>query len=268
VNAPTSRLRVALVDDEPLARAALRAALQPHDDIEVVGEARDGPEAVEFLRATPVDVVFLDVRMPGLDGFQVLEALESEQRPVVVFVTAFDDHALRAFDVHAVDYLVKPFDDARFESMLDHLRRRVEASRRGRLGDRLEALLQARPGDRPAGGAAPRETTPHTRIQVRAGDHIRFVDVADVRYIVTDGNHLMLHMTTGEPARIRHTLKDLMEVLDPRRFVRIHRSTAVNLDHVREVQPWFSGDYVALMKGGEELRVSRHYRDDLLRTTF
>lgn len=259
-------LRIALVDDEPLARSALRSALAEFDDVEIVSEAEDGPSAVDALRGEDVDVVFLDVRMPGLDGFEVLEALEPEERPAVVFVTAFDDHALRAFDVHAVDYLVKPFDDDRFAAMMKHVRERVSQRRRGRLGDRLEALLR----DRAAGSPPPAGEPPpyHTRIQVRDGPHIRFVDVATVRYVETDGNHLVLHLVSGETARIRHTLKDLLAVLDPRRFVRIHRSTAVNLDHVKEVQPWFSGDYVALMKAGEELRVSRHYRDGLLRTTF
>lgn len=252
-------IRVALVDDEPLARSALRSALADVPDAVVVVEAEDGPDAVDRLRSTEVDVVFLDVRMPGLDGFEVLEALEPGERPAVVFVTAFDDHALRAFDVHAVDYLVKPFDDARFTHMMAQLRDRVAQRRRGRLGDRIEALLRDR--DEP-------RVQPHTRIQVRDGPHIRFVDVADVRYVESDGNHLVLHLASGDSARIRHTLKDLMAVLDPRRFVRIHRSMAVNLDYVKEVQPWFSGDYVALMKAGEELRVSRHYRDGLLRTTF
>ncbi len=127
-------LRVALVDDEPLARSALRSALSGFDDAVVVVEAEDGPDAVDQLRNAEVDVVFLDVRMPGLDGFEVLDALEPDERPAVVFVTAFDDHALRAFDVHAVDYLVKPFDDARFADMMAQVRQRVAQRRRGRLG--------------------------------------------------------------------------------------------------------------------------------------
>ncbi len=253
-------LRVVIADDEPLARAAIRAALAEHTFVEIVGEAADGDEAVALLRVGVVDAVFLDIRMPGLDGFEVLESLAPESRPAVVFVTAFDDQAVRAFDVHAVDYLVKPFDDQRFTETLDHVRERVEARRRGDLEDRLAALLASRtdgPGE-----------PYHSRIQVREGAHIRFLPVDDVRYIESDGNHLQLHLADGGSARIRRPLKDLMAVLDPRRFVRIHRSTAVNLDFVREVQPWFSGDYVALMKAGEELRVSRHYRDHLLRASF
>ncbi len=263
----TRPVRVAIVDDEPLARATIREALGRHPDFDVVVEAADGPAAVAALGAESVDVAFLDVRMPGLDGFGVLEALPPSRRPAVVFVTAFDDHALRAFDVHAVDYLVKPFDDARFAEMVAHLRQRLGDGDPARLGDRIEALLAAR--DEVGGRTAPRppESPFHSRIQVRDGPHIRFVDVAEVRYIETDGNHLVLHLTQGV-ARIRHTLKGLLSVLDPRRFVRIHRTLAVNIDHVREVQPWFSGDYIALMEAGEELRVSRHYRDDLLRTSF
>jgi two-component system LytT family response regulator len=178
----------------------------------------------------------------------------------VVFVTAFGDHAVQAFDVHAVDYLVKPFDDKRFADMLLHVRQRIDADRRGDFTDRLDALLDSRSEARPE--------PYHSRIQVRDGPHIRFVSVSDVRYVESEGNHLKLHLADGSTARIRRSLKDLMSVLDPRRFVRIHRSTAVNLDFVREVQPWFSGDYVALMRAGEELRVSRHYRDSLLRASF
>ena len=257
---PSSVLRIVIADDEPLARAAIRAALAAHDSIEIVGEASDGDEALALLRRESVDVVFLDIRMPGLDGFGVLDALDPGSRPAVVFVTAFDDHAVRAFDVHAVDYLVKPFDDKRFADALVHARQRVDAGRRGAFDDRLDALLAA--------GSEGRPEPYHSRIQVREGPHIRFVLVRDVRYVESDGNHLQLHLADGSTARIRRSLKDLMAVLDPRRFVRIHRSTAVNLDFVREIQPWFSGDYVALMRAGEELRVSRHYRDSLLRASF
>ena len=253
-------LRVVIADDEPLARAAIRAALEEHASVEIVGEAADGDEAAAMLLSGGVDVVFLDIRMPGLDGFEVLGALDPDSRPAVVFVTAFDDQAVRAFDVHAVDYLVKPFDDERFAETLRHVRERVEARRRGDLEERLQELLESRAGAR--------GEPFHSRIQVREGAHIRFLAVDEVRYIQSEGNHLHLHLADGGTARIRRPLKDLMAVLDPRRFVRIHRSTAVNLDFVREVQPWFSGDYVALMKAGEELRVSRHYRDQLLRASF
>jgi two-component system LytT family response regulator len=253
-------LRVAIADDEPLARAAIRAALAEHPSIDIVGEAADGDQAVALLRSEGIDAVFLDIRMPGLDGFDVLLSIDPGSRPAVVFVTAFDDHAVRAFDVHAVDYLVKPFDDERFAEAVRHVRERVEARRRGGLEHRLDALLAAR--------ADLRAERYHTRIQVREGAHIRFVSVDEVRYVQSDGNHLHLHLSDGGTARIRRPLKELMGVLDPTRFVRIHRSTAVNLDFVREVQPWFSGDYVALMKDGEELRVSRHYRDRLLRASF
>ncbi len=254
-------LRVAIVDDEPLARSALRSALTTLDGVEIVGEAEDGREAIGLLRTEAPDVVFLDVRMPGVDGFGVLEPFDDLDRPDVVFVTAHDDAAVKAFEVRAIDYLLKPFDDRRLEATLERIRARRREREAEALGSRLEAFL-ARPGR----GEQSREV--HTRIQVRRGEHIRFLPVARVRYIETDGNHLVLHLVDGDTARIRRTLKDLLRVLDPRIFVRIHRSTVVNVDHLREVQPWFSGDYVALMKGGEELRVSRHYRDGLLRGSF
>lgn len=249
-----ARIRVAVVDDEPHGRAALRAALEPFDDLELVLEAADGESAIAALRSTSVDVVLLDVRMPGLDGFEVAAcaAESADPPPEVVFVTASDDHAVRAFEVEAVDYLVKPFDDARFGEMVDRVRDRV-----GR----------RRSGPQPEPDADPRRT-PHTRLTVREGDRVRFVPVSELRYVTADGNHLVLHLAGGGTARIRHTLTDLEAVLDPARFVRIHRSTLVNVDEVREVQPWFSGDWVALMKGGEELRVSRRYRSALMRSSF
>ncbi len=265
VTAPT-RLRAVIVDDEPLARDALRAGLSEMAGVDVVGEAADGPAAVRLIRERAPDVAFLDVRMPGLDGFGVLDALEPDERPDVVFVTAFDDHAVRAFEVHALDYLVKPFDDQRLEEAVGRIRERRRQRHAGQLADRLEDLLR---GGRPSGAGEPGPPAGgwHTRIQVREDDRIRFVDVADLRYVETDGNHLLLHLG-DETVRIRHTLKDLLAVLDPRRFVRVHRSTALNVDYLDEVQPWFSGDYVAILKGGEELRVSRHYRDHLLRSSF
>lgn len=249
----TTRIRVAVVDDEPHGRAALRAALEPFDDLDLVLEAADGESALGALRSTPVDVVLLDVRMPGLDGFDVAEGVGETAGPTpeVVFVTASDDHAVRAFEVEAIDYLVKPFSDARFAEMVERVRDRV---------------LRRRSGAGPEGAVERR--APHTRLTVREGDRVRFVSVADLRYVTTDGNHLVLHLAGGDTARIRHTLTDLESVLDPARFVRIHRTTLVNVDEVREVQPWFSGDWVALMKGGEELRVSRRYRSALMRSSF
>lgn len=245
-------IRVAVVDDEPHGRAALRSAAAAFDDLEVVVEASDGASAIRALERTPVDVVLLDVRMPGLDGFDMLGEVKSDP-PEVVFVTASDDHAVRAFEVDALDYLVKPFSDRRFAEMVERLRERI--ARRG--------APSAESPESSGGGAAH-----HTRITVREGDRVRFVAVRDLRFATADGNHLVLHLTDGGTARIRHTLTHLEAVLDPARFVRIHRSTLVNVDDVREVQPWFSGDWVALMKGGEELRVSRRYRSALLRSSF
>lgn len=268
---PTPVLRVAIVDDEPLAREALRSALAALPAVEVSFEAEDGPAAVSRLLANPPDLVFLDVRMPGMDGFGVLSALPAHARPVAVFVTAHDDHAVRAFEVHAVDYLVKPFDDDRLAEAVTRGRRRLAEGHDQELARRLERLLAEAPAsgmaDDGPGTAEPPPGGWHTRVQVRRGERIRFVDVAAIRSIETDGNHVILHLD-GATERIRHTLKDLLAVLDPKRFVRIHRSTAVNLDHVREVQPWFSGDYVAIMDDGRELRVSRHYMDGLLRASF
>lgn len=255
-------LRVLIVDDEPLARRRIRGALRRHPDVEVLGDAADGEEAIERIRALSPDLVFLDIRMPGPDGLEVLSRLDPAHRPHVVFVTAHDDRALDAFRVHALDYLVKPFEDDRFDDMLDHVRMRLDTGRE-ETETRLRALLDDALRHRNASG----NTTPShaSRLRVTRGERTRFIDVGSVRYLEADGNHVVLH--ADEEHRIRTTLTGLLERLDPRRFVRIHRSTVLNLDHLKEIQPWFSGDYIAILVDGRQLRVSRHYRDGLLRLT-
>lgn len=248
-------IRVVVVDDEPLARGRVVAALARHPDLEVVGEAEDGDEAVELLRSLQPDVAFLDVRMPGRDGFEVLRALAPRERPFVVFVTAFGDRAVDAFRVHAVDYVVKPFDDDDFDDAVSRVRGRLAAAQPAAGENQLAALLAALPATAPQ---------PATRVRVQDDGRTFFVPVASIRFLEADGNYVVLH-TPDAQHRIRATLSGLLERLDASRFVRIHRSTVVNLDALREVQPWFSGDYLAILDDGHQLRVSRHFRDDLLR---
>lgn len=248
------RMSVAVVDDEDLARDSIRLVLETEDDIEIVGEASNAAEAVELIRRTSPDVVLLDVRMPDADGFQVIEEIGPGNMPVVVFVTAYDTHAIRAFEVHAVDYVLKPFEDGRLIGALDRARRWLRADDRAD-DDRLDRLVSSMKPD-----GAPWAT----RIMVREGDRIRFERVNDIDYVEASNNDVVIHAGSRE-ARIRSTLKGLASRLDPSRFIRIHRSTLVNLDRVREVQPWFGGDYVAILEDGRQLRVSRTYRDALLR---
>lgn len=259
---------ILIVDDEPLARRTVRDALDAEEGVRIVAECCTGEEAVEAIREHGPDVVFLDIQMPGLGGFEVLERL-GDTAPEIVFVTAHDEHALRAFDVHAVDYLLKPFSDGRFRETMRRARERTAASpwqRAGRLRRLLRRLaLTDAPDDR--GSAEGPWGLYARRFTVRDDDRIRFVRIEDVDWFEADGNYVVLHV--GERShRVRTTLTGVEAQLDPSGFVRVHRSAIVNLDAVREVQPWFGGDYVAVMKTGDHVKVSRTYRESLLRESF
>jgi two-component system LytT family response regulator len=259
------RVRVAVVDDEPLARDCIRLPLEGLDDVVVVAEAADGQEAVNAIRRVAPDVVFLDVQMPGLSGFDVIRHIGVENMPVVVFVTAFEEHALKAFDVHAVDYLLKPFDDARLLEALDRARHQLLARREGELSRRLNALLAEFGSESPAGGpGGVAGSSPGTsRFAIRADDCITFVETDAVDWFEAAGNNVRLHVGAATH-QIRSTMRRLMEDLDPDRFVRIHRSTIVNVRRIKEVQPWVGGDYLAILLDGTQLKVSRNYRQRLL----
>jgi two-component system, LytTR family, response regulator len=246
-------LRVLIVDDEELARQRLQRLLAREDDVEVVGEASDGVQAVESIRALAPDLVFLDVQMPEVDGFGVLERLRPQRPPAVVFVTAHDDYALRAFEVHAVDYLRKPFDAMRFKEAFARARDRLagaEVEERARKLDALLAQVEAQP---------PRS---RERLMVRSDGRLYFVRIDDIDWIEAAGNYVKLHV--GRDTHLmRETMAGIEKLLDPSRFLRIHRSAIVNLDRVREMQPWFSGEYTVILRDGTQLRLSRVYRDRL-----
>lgn len=270
-------IRALIVDDEPLARDCVRLALEGLEGVEIVGECGDGEGAVAAIRDTAPDLVLLDVQMPGLDGFGVVERIGPQAMPAVVFVTAYDEHAVRAFEVHALDYVMKPFDDERLAEAVRHAIRQIRLRAAGELGRRLAAVLLDLPapfgpettdgdpdasGDRDADDARDRGYA--TRVMVRDRDRFRFVETESIDWLEAAGNYVRLH--TGDRSHlIRATLTGTLERLDPARFVRIHRSTAVNVERIREVQPWVGSDYVAILQDGRQLRVSRTYRDELLR---
>lgn len=246
-------LRVMIVDDEELARQRIRRLLAREADVEVVGEASDGIQAVESIHSLAPDLVFLDVQMPEVDGFAVLERLRPHGTPAVVFVTAHDDYALRAFDVHAVDYLRKPFDATRFREAFARARRRLagaEAEERARALDALLDQIRSQP---------PRS---RERLMVRSDGRLYFVRVDDIDWVEAAGNYVKLHVGR-ETHLMRETMAGIEKMLDPSRFLRIHRSAIVNLDRVREMQPWFSGEYTVILRDGTQLRLSRVYRDRL-----
>ncbi len=254
-------VRVVIADDEPLARDCMRLVLTQASDVEVVAECRDGAEAVNAIRRFRPDVVFLDVQMPGIDGFAVIQRVGAAAMPAVVFVTAYDTHAMHAFDVHALDYVLKPFENARLLDALERARTALHDQRAGALARRLAALVQDWHGLPRAGESACVE-----RFTVRHEDRVRFVAADDVDWIEADGNYAVLHVQQHRH-RVRITLQELEARLDARKFFRIHRSTIVNLNRVRELQPWFGGDYIAILHTGAKLRVSRARAPGLLRPT-
>lgn len=244
-----SELRVLLVDDEPLVRSGLRALLEQQRDVVIAAEARNGPEAVDSIRAHAPDVVFLDVQMPGMDGFAVLAELEADRRPLVVFVTAFDQYAIRAFDVHAVDYLLKPFDETRLRTAVERVRSRSAATRADD-ARRLEALLDD----------LRRQSRYADRLLLKHDGDMVVVLTEDIDWIEAADNYVKVHARTGR-YMVREPIKSLESKLDPRRFARSHRSAIVNLQRVRSLQPMAAGEYVITLNSGTRLTLSRGYRD-------
>ena len=258
------QLTAIIVDDEQLARDSLRIALSQDEGMRIVAECVNGNQAVESIRQYWPDVVFLDIEMPGVDGFGVIQQIGVEAMPAVVFVTAFHAHALHAFDVHAADYLLKPFDDRRLREAIAKVRKRMASSEIGEAERRLTAILRELGRDTLREVAKPPEARWATRFTVRTEEKALIFHARDVDWFEADGNYVWLHVRK-EKHRLRTSLRSLIEQLDNRQFVRIHKSTVVNLDRVREVQPWFGGDYVAILTDGRQLKVSRTFAQDFLR---
>ena len=238
-------IRTLLVDDEVLARLALRQALATHPDVQVVGECGNAHEALQAIAALEPALVFLDIRMPGMDGFKLLHRLKPETLPMVVFATAYGQHALRAFDADAVDYVLKPIDQARFDQAMARVRR-------------LWAGLNAPAA--PTGGTMPLPSPAHAqRISVRVGESIRVIATDDIDWIRADGNYVHIHVA-GARYLHRETLSHLLEALDPQRFLRIHRGTLVNVERIREIHPLFQGNAEVVLRDGTRLALSRRFR--------
>ncbi len=252
-------IRTLVVDDEPLARRRLRRLLENRADVEPVGECENGLEAVEALTTKRPDLVFLDIQMPDLDGFGVVEKVGSEQMPVVVFVTAYEEYALAAFSVSALDYLLKPFEDQRFDVALERAVRQVRERRSAELCERLACLVEGRRVDPEV--ATP-EARPLARFTIRKGGRVFFLPVADVDWIEAAGSYVRLH--TGERSHLlRDSIKRLETVLDSEVFARIHRSTMVRMDRIQELRPLFHGEYEVRLVDGTKLKLSRSHRDKL-----
>lgn len=243
-------LRVLVVDDEPIARRGILRLLRHEEDVEVVGECGDGAAAAVAIGMLAPDLVFLDVQMPELDGFAVIEAVGAHRMPAVVFVTAFDHHAVRAFDAQALDYVLKPIDPERFRRALQRARAHLahpDDDFVRRVASALGAIGR---------GEARRYPS---RLAIRSGGRVRLLDIAEVERMAAAGNHVEVH--AGEKRHLlRETMASLEARLDPQRFVRISRAAIVGIDHVREVQPLFNGDFVVILKNGAQVNGSRRYR--------
>ena len=246
-------MRVIIVDDEPLAREGIREFLGDEPDIEIVAECSSGIEALEAIEAESPDLVFLDVQMPELDGFGVLDALEPDETPAVIFITAHDKYALKAFDVFALDYLLKPLERSRFTAAVERARQQLSGDGLGDLRKRMLGLIADLEGKR---------TTPLDRLVVKSRGRVHLLKVSEIDWIEADGNYARLHVG-DEDHLVRETMTALERRLDAGQFVRIHRSTIVNLDRIREIQPWFKGELMVILTGGEQLSLSRKYRKAL-----
>jgi two-component system LytT family response regulator len=256
------RMRAIIVDDEPTARRGVRLLLERDGGVEIVGEASGGVEAADLLRREQPDIAFLDVQMPGGDGFAALASLAPAVMPAVVFVTAYDEHALRAFEVHAVDYLLKPYDDARFAAALqrakDEVRRRQTDSVNSRLTQLLDYLQQS--GARAGAEAAAREEAANDRILIKSSGEIFFLKMEEIDWIEAEGDYMKFHVA-GRAHLMRETMARLEARLDSKRFIRIHRSTIVNFDRVRKLSPSFAGEYAVILQDGTKLKLSRGYHE-------
>jgi two-component system, LytTR family, response regulator len=248
-------IRTLIVDDEPLAREGLRVRLSLERDIQLVGEAGDGPAAIELIRRELPDLVLLDVQMPGMDGFEVLSRIAEDCLPSVIFVTAHDRYAVKAFEVHAVDYLLKPLDGSRLHQAVERVRKALSAGQNGSREGLVNLLASREKG--PDHGHV-------RRWAVREGEHFVLLRAEEVDWIEAAANYARFH-ARGKVYPLRATMAQLEEDLDPRRFARIHRSTIVNLDRVREIRPEWHGDYDVLLTTGDVLRLGRRYRDALLK---
>jgi two-component system LytT family response regulator len=247
-----SPIRVLLVDDEPLARSMLREMLQGDPHVDIIGESCNGQEAIEAIHHHSPDLLFLDVQMPEVGGFEVLSSLTSRPLPHVIFVTAYDQYAVRAFEVHAIDYLLKPFDQERFDVSWQRAKEVIMRERNGGTDQRILALLE----ELKAGNKY------LERLVIKATGRIYFLETSEIDWIEAEGNYVSVH-SAKKTHLLRETISSLEAQLDPKQFVRIHRSSIVRIDRIQELQPWFHGEYRIILHDGTQLTLSRNHRENL-----
>lgn len=251
-------IRTLIVDDEPIARRGIRQQLRLAADVEIIGECANGQEAVLAIRQQTPDLIFLDVQMPLLDGFGVVDVVGVDNLPVVVFVTAYDEHAIRAFEVNALDYLLKPIDHDRFQKTLTRVRRQIDGAKTEPLQLKLESLLRHLEESK-------RESQPAKysgRVAIKESDRVFFLSVDEIDWINAQGNYIQIH-TEGSAHLLRETMKGIESKLDPEKFLRIRRSTIVRIDQIKELHLLFNGEYAVFLRNGTQLTSSRRYRHNL-----
>jgi two-component system LytT family response regulator len=241
-------MHILIVDDEPPARKKIRACLAGEENIVSISEAENGPAAVQHIRQAKPDLVFLDIQMPGMNGFEVIETIGVENMPAVIFVTAYDQYAIEAFEIQALDYLLKPFDQERFRKSFRRAWEQIQlkSAHAGLLARLLENIHS--------------EKKYSERILVNKGPRFFFVKTAAIAFVSAEEKYVLLHAEDGS-FLIRETMRNMEQRLDPQKFARIHRSYIVNIDFIREIQPWSHGDGIVILKTGKELPLSRRYRD-------
>lgn len=258
-------LNTVIVDDEPLARRGLELRLQQSDDIQIIGQARNGREAVTLINKSRPDLVFLDIQMPGMDGFQVLSALDEMNTPLVIFVTAFDEYAVRAFETHALDYLLKPIDDVRLAAALERARQALARQQVWRQREAVDRMLRDLNHSGSGGGASQLAAAlqrPPTRLAIRDGSTTVWVDQSDIECIEAAGDYMCIY--SGDETYVtRTTMKILEDKVDPAILQRIHRSVIINVHKVRAMRPHLNGEYFITLVSGREVRLSRSYKDKI-----
>ena len=255
----TDKIKTLIVDDEPHARATLRLLLQAAPDIELVGECKDGFAAIKAIKKTKPDLIFLDVQMPEMNGFEMLNKLNPHEFPCVVFVTAYDRYALKAFEINALDYLLKPFDDDRFETTLQRAKSQIKEKEVNNLSGRLNAMLENYENEQ---GLQQKYLN---RLSIKSGGRIFFINVLEIDWIEAADQYVQLHVG-NKTHLLRESMSKLEKNLDPEKFCRIHRSTIVNIENIKDLEPISTGDYNVTLKDNTKLKLSRNRREVLQKT--
>ena len=246
----SNRIRAVIADDETLARKFIRRMLKDEPDVEIVGECANGKEAVSMIRSEKPDLIFLDVQMPEKDGFAVLQSIP--ELPEIIFTTAYEQYAIRAFELHALDYLLKPFDQARFRDAIKHAKERLRSARDKDVRRQIDALLQS----------VEKKPQYLERLVIKSGGRINFLSTHEINWIEADDKYVLLHTSKINPM-VRQTLNAMEAQLDPKKFKRIHRSAIVNVARIKELQPMFNGEHSVLLEDGTKLTLTRSYKDKL-----